>query len=65
MQVSNLVFHLFFVGGESVGINPKINNLMPAYKAARFDVVMISDAGLRMLPETLLDMVSDVHQEDI
>ena len=47
-----------------MGINPKINNLMPAYKAARFDVVMISDAGLRMLPETLLDMVSDVHQED-
>lgn len=54
-----------FVGGESVGINPKINNLMPAYKAARFDVVMISDAGLRMLPETLLDMVSYLNDKTV
>jgi len=47
-----------FVGGENVGLNPKINNLMPGYKAARFDHIMISDAGLRILPEALLDMTS-------
>jgi ceramide glucosyltransferase len=32
--------------------------MMPGYKNARFEHVMISDAGLRMLPETLMDMVS-------
>jgi len=52
-----------FVGGESVGINPKINNLMPGYRAAQFDHIMISDAGLRMLPETLLDMVSYLNDK--
>jgi len=52
-----------FVGGENVGINPKINNLMPGYKSSRFDVIMVSDAGLRMLPEALLDMVSYLNDK--
>jgi len=54
-----------FVGGEAVGINPKINNLMPGYKSARFDHIMISDAGLKMLPETLLDMVSYLNDKTV
>lgn len=48
--------HLF-IGGERVGINPKINNMQTGYAAAKHELIMISDAGIRMKEDTLLDMV--------
>lgn len=48
----------FFQGGKKVGANPKINNLMPAYKMMKHNLFWICDSGVRILPLTLRDLVS-------
>lgn len=53
-----------FIGGSSVGVNPKINNMQPGYSAAKYEYVMISDGNLRMKEETLTDMVQ-LMEEDV
>lgn len=46
------------LGGKKVGINPKINNLMPGYEGARYGLVWICDSGIRG-QEALLNLFID------
>ena len=34
-------------GAKKVGINPKINNMIQGYDAAKHDFILISDSGLK------------------
>ncbi|KAG8235600.1 hypothetical protein J437_LFUL014857 [Ladona fulva] len=52
-----IAFILVLKSGEQVGVNPKINNMQPGYAAAKYELIMISDSGIRMKEDTLLDMV--------
>lgn len=52
-----------FLGGKIVGVNPKINNMHPGYEAAKHEFVMISDSGIKMKDDTLLDMVHNMGEK--
>lgn len=47
-----------FIGARKVGVNPKINNMVQGYEAAKYNHVLISDSGLKMKEDTLMVMMS-------
>jgi len=47
-----------FTGDKIIGINPKINNIAQCYDEIKYELMLISDGGMRVSHDTLLDMVS-------
>ncbi len=44
------------------GLNPKVNNLIPAYKRAKYDLILISDSNVRVEKDYLAAIAG--HMED-
>ncbi|EMD41930.1 glycosyltransferase family 21 protein [Gelatoporia subvermispora B] len=40
-------------GSDTVGVNPKVNNLMCAYKQAKHDILWVLDSNVMVVPGTL------------
>ena len=39
-------FYHYYIGGEQLGVNPKINNMLPGYRNAHFNLIWICDSGI-------------------
>lgn len=48
-----------------VGLNPKINNLIPAYNASRYDYVLISDSNIMVDKNYLKEIVKHMEDPDV
>lgn len=46
-----------------MGVNPKINNLYKGYQAARYPLLLMSDACIFTKPEVLSEMVSCLKED--
>jgi ceramide glucosyltransferase len=46
MDTYPLVDVRLFIGAKSVGVNPKINNMITAYESAQYELIWISDANI-------------------
>jgi len=53
------------VGDYSGGLNPKISNLIPGYERARNDLVLVSDANVRVRPGYLREAVSHIRDPNV
>jgi ceramide glucosyltransferase len=48
-----------------IGLNPKVNNLIPAYKASRYDYVLISDSNILVDKNYLKEIVKHMKDPDV
>ncbi|EDV22351.1 Ceramide glucosyltransferase [Trichoplax sp. H2] len=56
-QYPNVKARLFIETVDTC-LNPKINNLLPGYAAAQYDLLWITDSNIKVTPNTLTDMVA-------
>lgn len=51
-------------GGHKVGVNPKVNNMVPGYERAKYDLIMISDDKMFIQPNALEEMVRQMVENE-
>lgn len=47
------------------GLNPKVNNLIPAYKASQYDYVLISDSNVMVDKDYLKEIAKHIKDPDV
>lgn len=52
------------IGGATVGINPKVNNMIPGYERAKYDLIMISDDKMFIQSDALQDMSERIFSNE-
>lgn len=51
------------IGAVEVGPNPKVNNMMRSYRQSKYGVILISDSNVRVRPNYLRNMVSNLDPD--
>ncbi|KAI0208508.1 Ceramide glucosyltransferase-B [Lamellibrachia satsuma] len=54
-----------FMGGKNGILNPMVNNMAPAYEAARYDVIWVSTSRIKVNTDILLDMVGKLENPKV
>jgi ceramide glucosyltransferase len=49
------------IGDKEIGPNPKVNNMVRSYEEARHDLVLVSDSNVRVSPDYLKKMISQLQ----
>lgn len=49
----------------NLGLNPKINNLIPAYNKSKYEIILISDSNVAVARDYLKTIVSNMSDESV
>jgi ceramide glucosyltransferase len=52
-----------FTGGKTIGVNPKINNMIRAFEEAKSEFIWVSDSSILVPSNNLLEMVACSNPE--
>lgn len=55
---------LFVGNAKNIGINPKINNLAQGYDSSKYDLLLISDSGIKMSQNGLIELVEACREDN-
>jgi len=58
MKAFPLVNSRLFTAAKTIGVNPKINNMIQGYKAVKYDLLWICDSNIKVHQGTLQELVS-------
>ncbi|CAO3609349.1 unnamed protein product [Cunninghamella blakesleeana] len=65
MKEYNKVDSRLIIGDQKIGINPKINNLIKSYNAAKHDILWILDSNVHVHTDTLGRSVDELEKPGI